>query len=69
LIRIVDNGIGFDPNHSESMGNGLFNMQQRMSKIHGKLDLLSTNEGTEIILSFPVENQLTEEAKPQLNIT
>lgn len=55
LIRTVDNGIGFDPNHSESMGNGLFNMQERMSKIHGKFDLLSTNEGTEIILSFPVE--------------
>ncbi|MCC7026500.1 MAG: hypothetical protein IT265_06070 [Saprospiraceae bacterium] len=69
LMHIVDNGIGFDPNHFESMGNGLFNMQQRMSKIHGKLDLLSTNEGTEIMVSFPLEDQLTEEAKSQLRIT
>ncbi|QOD60178.1 sensor histidine kinase [Polaribacter haliotis] len=48
LISVIDNGIGFDINSVE-LGNGLSNMEKRMSEIGGKLKIISIIEkGTEI---------------------
>lgn len=48
LISIVDNGKGFDMN-TVSLGNGLSNMEKRMSEIDGKTKIDSTpGKGTSI---------------------
>lgn len=52
VISIIDNGIGFDIKTVE-LGNGLSNMEKRMSEIGGKVQILSTvNQGTTIHLFF-----------------
>jgi signal transduction histidine kinase len=52
-LSIQDNGKGFDVQENSS-GNGLRNMQARAENVHGKLDLKSNRDGTEIMLSFPI---------------
>lgn len=48
IIKISDNGIGFDLNTIE-LGNGLENMQKRASEINGKINIQSKiNAGTQI---------------------
>lgn len=48
IIKINDNGIGFDLNTAE-LGNGLENMQKRASEINGKINIHSKiNAGTQI---------------------
>jgi signal transduction histidine kinase len=48
IIKINDNGIGFDLNTAE-LGNGLGNMQKRASEINGKINIQSKiNTGTQI---------------------
>lgn len=48
VISIVDNGKGFDLS-TVSMGNGLGNMEKRMSEVGGKVKISSTpSEGTSI---------------------
>lgn len=52
VISIIDNGIGFDI-HKIDLGNGLSNMEKRMSEVGGKVQILSTvNQGTTILLFF-----------------
>ncbi|WP_310380129.1 ATP-binding protein, partial [Flavobacterium sp.] len=48
-ITIQDNGIGFDLATIEK-GNGLLNMQKRIDVIGGEFNLVSTSEGTKIVI-------------------
>lgn len=50
---VIDNGVGFDINEVE-MGNGLNNMQSRISEINGLFKIESTpKKGTQIEFSIP----------------
>lgn len=54
-ISIHDNGIGFDSSLlSDSTGNGLSNMQDRMQEIGGKCEIKTNSTGTFVLLSFPI---------------
>ncbi|MFY9242581.1 MAG: ATP-binding protein, partial [Polaribacter sp.] len=56
IISIIDNGKGFDLNKIE-LGNGLSNMEKRMSEIDGKINISSKpNSGTEIKLEVSFKN-------------
>ena len=56
LITVKDNGKGFDIN-SIILGNGLSNMEKRMSEIDGKVKIdTKINIGTEIIFSINTYN-------------
>lgn len=53
ILKIRDDGKGFDPINVKKSGNGLANMHQRAIALHGKLSVISnTGDGTEIILSL-----------------
>jgi signal transduction histidine kinase len=55
IIRVKDDGQGFDPVNLQFPGNGLNNMKKRMSDISGEFQLTSqVGEGTEIRLVVPV---------------
>ena len=56
VISIIDNGKGFDIN-SVDLGNGLSNMEKRMSEIDAKVSINSKEKiGTEITLEIALEN-------------
>lgn len=56
LITIKDNGIGFDPTQVQ-VGNGLSNMEQRMSAIGGKVYITSQVEkGTTVKIEIDLKN-------------
>jgi len=56
ILKIKDDGKGFDLNNLESNGNGLINMKKRMSVIGGDFLIHSQeNEGTEISLVVPIK--------------
>jgi len=52
VIRIRDNGVGFDPTRKENSGNGLKNMRHRMKLIGGTVSLHSSG-GTELVFQVP----------------
>ncbi len=58
VIRIADNGVGFDPNKEVAAhrGNGLKNMQKRAEGMHGgKLSIeTALGKGTTLTLKIPV---------------
>jgi signal transduction histidine kinase len=57
IMKIKDNGKGFDPDTttSASGGNGLQNMRQRAADIGGKVEILSNaGEGTSVELRVRV---------------
>jgi len=54
-LSIQDNGIGFDFNAAKERGNGLHNLQKRMSQAQGSIDWELSPQGTTVTLSFPVE--------------
>ena len=57
MIRIQDNGKGFDPAKLEFPGNGLINMRKRMTEVGGEINILSeVGKGTEIIINMLIEN-------------
>ena len=59
LILIAeDNGSGFNfYDKSYSMGNGLFNMQERVRLLNGNFDIeTSKNTGTTIRIKIPLNN-------------
>ncbi len=52
LMRITDNGIGFDTS-IPSAGNGLYSIQQRAKALNGEIHITSkAGEGTEVWLRF-----------------
>jgi signal transduction histidine kinase len=56
VISIIDNGKGFNINKVD-LGNGLSNMEKRMSEIDAKVSINSKEKiGTEIKLEIPFEN-------------
>lgn len=56
ILKIKDDGKGFDLYNQESTGNGLINMKKRMSVIGGNFLIQSEeNEGTEISLIAPIK--------------
>jgi signal transduction histidine kinase len=55
-ISIQDNGIGFDPSVlivSNTNGNGLMNMQERMAGIGGQCRIQTSPQGTLVFFSLP----------------
>ncbi|MES2796889.1 MAG: tetratricopeptide repeat protein [Bacteroidota bacterium] len=56
-LIIKDDGVGFAYNKIKDKGNGLKNMERRSQDLSGKLTFFSkTNEGTTLILEFPLES-------------
>lgn len=58
LLRIRDNGRGFDPSKRNSAGNGLGNMEKRVRDLGGEFSLASTpGQGTRIEVSVPLKQR------------
>jgi signal transduction histidine kinase len=53
---LCDDGIGFDPAKNARAGNGLRNMQERMSALNGRL-CMEHDGGTRILCSVPLANK------------
>ncbi|WP_315819086.1 histidine kinase [Paraflavitalea speifideaquila] len=54
IMKIMDDGIGFDINHVDS-GNGLFNMKKRAQSLNGSLAIDSKpGSGTKVLLDVPL---------------
>lgn len=52
-IKITDDGVGFDKTNVD-LGNGLSNIEERISAIEGKVEIISeASKGTEIIIKLP----------------
>ena len=59
LIKITDNGSGFDPS-TVLLGNGIFNMKKRIKDIHGTFILQSeVGKGTCVIIELPYKQFTT----------
>jgi signal transduction histidine kinase len=56
MLTVIDNGIGFDPvRASESGGNGLHNMRERVDLLHGSFKIDSViNHGTTLTVMVPL---------------
>ena len=55
ILKITDNGKGFDPTRDYE-GNGLLNMKRRVHSLNGKLQMDSRRkDGTQIFLEVPLE--------------
>ncbi|MEO6132857.1 MAG: histidine kinase [Saprospiraceae bacterium] len=53
VIRLTDDGIGFDPDTTRPYSNGLLNIRKRMNDIGGKMEI-NTIKGTTVKLSAPL---------------
>lgn len=53
IIRIKDDGIGFNPENIRQFSNGISNMQKRVKEINGQLTI-ENKEGTEISIKAPL---------------
>ena len=51
-IRMADNGIGISD--TVKKGNGIYNINKRITSIDGKLEIISLKNGTEIKLDIPL---------------
>ncbi len=67
-LRIVDNGVGFDPNAKAARGGlGLASMRERLRLLGGRIALRSRPmEGTEIVVEVPLTHST---AQGQLPVT
>ena len=54
VIRLQDNGIGYDKNNVRLFSNGLTNMKTRVKEIGGKIEIINKS-GTIINLSIPLK--------------
>jgi signal transduction histidine kinase/ligand-binding sensor domain-containing protein len=54
-IRIQDNGRGFDPMKVRSGANGLSNMQKRIKRLNGRMEIRS-DRGTDILFDIPLQS-------------
>ena len=58
IVKIIDNGIGFEPkrvNRSSNKGLGLDIMQSLIIQLEGKIDIFN-DKGTNVLIKFPVKN-------------
>jgi signal transduction histidine kinase len=56
VLRIADNGHGFDPGHTPSSGHrGLANMRGRAETLGGSLEVESGARGTEVVVRLPLD--------------
>ncbi len=56
ILKIRDNGIGFDPEKTKSHSFGLSNVKQRVEQMNGYLILESSpGEGTSYFIQFPLQ--------------
>ncbi len=53
VISIQDDGIGFDQENSGLYGNGLININKRMSEIGGEVNIIN-DHGTCVVLTAPI---------------
>jgi signal transduction histidine kinase len=57
-LRVLDNGVGFDPSNPRSSGgggHGIVGMRKRVEELGGKLQIISEiGTGTTISLSLPL---------------
>jgi signal transduction histidine kinase len=54
-LEVVDDGLGFDPDHLEDRGLGLRNLRNRAHNIGAKLDIISSpGHGTRVIVDIPI---------------
>ena len=59
VLRIQDNGCGFEPSKRNGAGNGLGNMQKRVRDLGGEFSLASAlGQGTQIEASVPLNQRL-----------
>lgn len=62
IMRISDDGIGFDVNESKAGSYGLQNMYERAGEIGGSLKMVSLkNKGTKLEVKVPILNQAGED--------
>jgi signal transduction histidine kinase len=60
-IRVVDDGVGFQPDKVGDSGYGLIGLRQRAHRIHADLEISSEpGKGTSITLRVRVDENLTE---------
>ncbi|SHJ93154.1 sensor histidine kinase [Epilithonimonas mollis] len=53
-LEIYDNGIGMPANSEQiSSGNGIYNMQNRMNNIAGRLDIPQIDNGCKLVFTLP----------------
>ena len=52
IMKIHDNGTGFNVAEKSNSGNGLQNMKQRANDINGTFEITSDHKGTTILLEF-----------------
>jgi signal transduction histidine kinase/streptogramin lyase len=58
-LVISDNGVGFDVQHARPGGNGLVNIQNRMSSVSGRAEIISApGKGTTTTLTMPLRVEL-----------
>lgn len=55
IIKITDNGKGYDIDAVTSGSHGLYNMKSRAKKINASLDIFSSDNGTTVILKLETE--------------
>jgi signal transduction histidine kinase len=54
LLRVCDDGAGFDPAHSGNRGFGLLGMRERISQLRGSVEIISApGKGTEVRAMVP----------------
>ncbi len=56
ILSIKDDGKGFEQKYSSNKSIGLKSMLERIHKIKGKLNIISNQNGTELIISIPANN-------------
>jgi signal transduction histidine kinase len=53
LLRVEDDGSGFDPTDLDGSGFGLVTMRERARALGGQLALSSSSAGTQVEVSIP----------------
>jgi signal transduction histidine kinase len=53
LLSLKDNGIGFDPT-AQTGGNGMRTMTRRSEELNGNFEIISSDDGTTIIIRIPI---------------
>ena len=55
LLRVIDDGVGFDVDNQKAGSYGLMNIRERISAVGGTLKIISfKNQGTSIEIKIPL---------------